>query len=77
MPNSRGFFGCISSDGVVYVADGHDKTKNALRSAYAYDIAASSTTPSKQAARAPGTAAAAEQAARALYCRLLNENGLV
>uniref|UniRef100_A0A0E0JAL7 Uncharacterized protein n=1 Tax=Oryza nivara TaxID=4536 RepID=A0A0E0JAL7_ORYNI len=29
-PNSRGFFGCAGSDGVVYIADGHDETKNAL-----------------------------------------------
>ncbi|XP_052144001.1 F-box/kelch-repeat protein SKIP20-like [Oryza glaberrima] len=39
MPDSRGFFGCTGSGGVVYVAGGHDESKNALRSAYAYDVA--------------------------------------
>ncbi|KAF0932130.1 hypothetical protein E2562_008664 [Oryza meyeriana var. granulata] len=39
MPDSRGFFGCAGSDGVVYAAGGHDESKNALRSAYAYDVA--------------------------------------
>ncbi|XP_015699105.2 F-box/kelch-repeat protein At2g44130-like [Oryza brachyantha] len=40
MPDSRDFFGCAGSDGAVYVAGGHDESKNALRSAYAYDVAA-------------------------------------
>lgn len=35
----RGFFGCTGSGGVVYVAGSHDEPKNALRSAYAYDVA--------------------------------------
>ncbi|KAH7866288.1 hypothetical protein Vadar_018281 [Vaccinium darrowii] len=36
----RSFFACASDlDRVVYVAGGHDKEKNALRSALAYDVA--------------------------------------
>uniref|UniRef100_A0A0D9VH83 F-box domain-containing protein n=1 Tax=Leersia perrieri TaxID=77586 RepID=A0A0D9VH83_9ORYZ len=41
MPDARGFFGCAGGGGgEVYVAGGHDESKNALRSAYAYDVAA-------------------------------------
>ncbi|KAL6634574.1 hypothetical protein ACP70R_027245 [Stipagrostis hirtigluma subsp. patula] len=40
MPDSRSFFGCAGRDGNVYVAGGHDESKNALRSALAYDVAA-------------------------------------
>ncbi|CAN6273107.1 unnamed protein product [Urochloa humidicola] len=42
MPDNRSFFGCAggSGDGCVYVAGGHDGSKNALRSAFAYDVAA-------------------------------------
>uniref|UniRef100_A0A0E0EXX8 Uncharacterized protein n=1 Tax=Oryza meridionalis TaxID=40149 RepID=A0A0E0EXX8_9ORYZ len=36
MPNS---WGIISCDGVVYVADGHDKAKNTFCSSYMYDVA--------------------------------------
>lgn len=37
----RSFFGCAASDsdGMVFVAGGHDDQKNALRSALAYDVA--------------------------------------
>ncbi|PKA63434.1 F-box/kelch-repeat protein [Apostasia shenzhenica] len=36
----RSFFACAgSSSGLVFVAGGHDEEKNALRSAYAYDVA--------------------------------------
>lgn len=40
MPASRSFFAAAgsSSDGRVYVAGGHDEGKNALRSAWAYDV---------------------------------------
>ncbi|KAJ1279594.1 hypothetical protein BS78_04G166500 [Paspalum vaginatum] len=40
MPDSRCFFGCAGGDGNVYVAGGHDESKNALRSAFAYSVAA-------------------------------------
>ena len=36
----RTFFGCASdSEQTVYIAGGHDEEKNALRSAFAYDVA--------------------------------------
>ncbi|CAO2046221.1 unnamed protein product [Urochloa humidicola] len=40
MPDSRSFFGCAGGGGNVYIAGGHDASKNALRSAFAYDVAA-------------------------------------
>ncbi|CAL4887241.1 unnamed protein product [Urochloa decumbens] len=42
MPDTRSFFGCSGGggDGCVYVAGGHDASKNALRSAFAYAVAA-------------------------------------
>ncbi|RLN07627.1 hypothetical protein C2845_PM11G08260 [Panicum miliaceum] len=40
MPDSRSSFGCAGGDGNVYVAGGHDESKNALRSALAYSAAA-------------------------------------
>uniref|UniRef100_A0ACD5ZIK5 Uncharacterized protein n=1 Tax=Avena sativa TaxID=4498 RepID=A0ACD5ZIK5_AVESA len=40
MPDSRSFFGCAGGDGDVVVAGGHDGFKNALRSAFAYDVSA-------------------------------------
>ncbi|KAL6899240.1 hypothetical protein ACP4OV_005898 [Aristida adscensionis] len=40
MPDTRSFFGCAGGDGNVYVAGGHDESKNALRSALAYSVAA-------------------------------------
>ncbi|XP_062217415.1 F-box/kelch-repeat protein At2g44130-like [Phragmites australis] len=40
MPDSRSFFGCAGGDGNVYVAGGHDESKNALRSAFVYSVAA-------------------------------------
>ncbi|TKW39742.1 hypothetical protein SEVIR_1G199700v4 [Setaria viridis] len=40
MPDNRSFFGCAGGgDGNVYVAGGHDESKNALRSALAYSVA--------------------------------------
>jgi hypothetical protein len=40
MPDNRSFFGCAGGiDGHVYVAGGHDESKNALRSALAYSVA--------------------------------------
>ncbi|KAF8653116.1 hypothetical protein HU200_062559 [Digitaria exilis] len=39
MPDSRSFFGCAAGgDGNVYIAGGHDESKNALRSACAYAV---------------------------------------
>ncbi|PUZ76154.1 hypothetical protein GQ55_1G267200 [Panicum hallii var. hallii] len=40
MPDNRSFFGCAGGDGNIYVAGGHDESKNALRSALAYSVAA-------------------------------------
>ncbi|CAM0945626.1 unnamed protein product [Alopecurus aequalis] len=40
MPDSRSFFGCAGGDGDVVIAGGHDQSKNALRSAFAYDVSA-------------------------------------
>ncbi|CAD6244038.1 unnamed protein product [Miscanthus lutarioriparius] len=40
MPDTRSFFGCAGGDGNVYIAGGHDECKNALRSAFAYSVAA-------------------------------------
>ncbi|OEL32526.1 hypothetical protein BAE44_0006455 [Dichanthelium oligosanthes] len=40
MPDSRSFFGCAGGDGNVYIAGGHDESKNALRSAFAYSVEA-------------------------------------
>lgn len=40
IPDSRSFFGCAGADGNVHVAGGHDESKNALRSAFVYDVAA-------------------------------------
>ncbi|KAI3826366.1 hypothetical protein L1987_00413 [Smallanthus sonchifolius] len=38
MPSTRSFFAAGACDGKVYVAGGHDESKNALRSAWVYDI---------------------------------------
>lgn len=38
MPSSRSFFAVGAKDGKVYVAGGHDESKNALKSAWVYDI---------------------------------------
>lgn len=38
MPSSRSFFAVGAKDGKVYVAGGHDDSKNALNSAWVYDI---------------------------------------
>ncbi|XP_058210848.1 F-box/kelch-repeat protein At1g15670-like [Rhododendron vialii] len=38
MPSSRSFFAAGAVDGVVLVAGGHDESKNALGTAWAYDI---------------------------------------
>ncbi|XP_057956435.1 F-box/kelch-repeat protein At2g44130-like [Malania oleifera] len=39
MPSKRSFFAAgAGGDGVVYVAGGHDESKNALSSAWAYDL---------------------------------------
>lgn len=40
MSSARSFFACAAGGGRVYVAGGHDESKNALRSAEAYDVAA-------------------------------------
>lgn len=40
MPSTRSFFAAGACNGRVYVAGGHDENKNALRSAWVYDIAA-------------------------------------
>ncbi|CAO1942056.1 unnamed protein product [Urochloa humidicola] len=45
MPDDRSFFGCAGGggdddDGDIYIAGGHDGSKNALRSAFAYAVAA-------------------------------------
>lgn len=37
MPSKRSFFAAAAVGGRVYVAGGHDESKNALRSAWAYD----------------------------------------
>ncbi|KAF5823308.1 putative F-box domain, kelch-type beta propeller, F-box-like domain superfamily [Helianthus annuus] len=39
MPSTRSFFAAGACDGKVYVAGGHDESKNALRSAWVYNIA--------------------------------------
>ncbi|KAK1426222.1 hypothetical protein QVD17_14891 [Tagetes erecta] len=39
MPSTRSLFTTSASDGKVYVAGGHDENKNALKSAWVYDIA--------------------------------------
>ncbi|KAK1259040.1 F-box/kelch-repeat protein [Acorus gramineus] len=38
MPCARSFFAAGAVDGVVYVSGGHDASKNALRTASAYDV---------------------------------------
>lgn len=38
MPSTRSFFATGACDGKVYVAGGHDESKNALNSAWVYDI---------------------------------------
>jgi len=38
MPSTRSFFAAGACDGKVYVAGGHDESKNALKSAWVYDI---------------------------------------
>ncbi|GLJ04652.1 hypothetical protein SUGI_0000670 [Cryptomeria japonica] len=39
IPTLRCFFGCcVSPDGIIYVAGGHDQDKNALRSVEAYNV---------------------------------------
>ncbi len=38
MPSSRSFFAVGSSNGKVYVAGGHDDSKNALKTAWVYDL---------------------------------------
>lgn len=38
MPSKRSFFAIGASDGRVYVAGGHDENKNALKSAWVYDL---------------------------------------
>ncbi|KAK9058667.1 hypothetical protein SSX86_023509 [Deinandra increscens subsp. villosa] len=38
MPATRSFFATGARDGKVYVAGGHDESKNALKSAWVYDI---------------------------------------
>ncbi|PSS36282.1 F-box/kelch-repeat protein [Actinidia chinensis var. chinensis] len=38
MPSKRSFFAACAVDGRVYVAGGHDESKNALSSAWVYDI---------------------------------------
>nr|GEY06851.1 hypothetical protein [Tanacetum cinerariifolium] len=38
MPSTRSFFATGACDGKVYVAGGHDESKNALKSAWVYDI---------------------------------------
>ncbi|KAL8214381.1 hypothetical protein R6Q57_003830 [Mikania cordata] len=40
MPSIRSFFTARACNGNVYVAGGHDESKNALKSAWVYDIAA-------------------------------------
>ncbi|KAI3743298.1 hypothetical protein L1987_61004 [Smallanthus sonchifolius] len=40
MPSTQSFFAARAFDGYVYIAGGHDESKNALRSAWVYDIAA-------------------------------------
>ncbi|KAI3805535.1 hypothetical protein L1987_28002 [Smallanthus sonchifolius] len=40
MPSNRSFFAVGTCDGKVHVAGGHDEGKNALKSAWVYDIAA-------------------------------------
>lgn len=48
----RTFFACVSdSDRTVYVAGGHDDEKNALRSAFAYDVASDVWVPLPDMAR--------------------------
>ncbi|MTV29039.1 hypothetical protein FTX61_27265, partial [Nitriliruptoraceae bacterium ZYF776] len=38
MPSTRSFFAVGACNGKVYVAGGHDENKNALRSAWVYDV---------------------------------------
>ncbi|XP_042480442.1 F-box/kelch-repeat protein At2g44130-like [Macadamia integrifolia] len=38
MPSKRSFFAAGAVEGRVFVAGGHDESKNALRSAWAYDV---------------------------------------
>ncbi|KAG6570334.1 F-box/kelch-repeat protein, partial [Cucurbita argyrosperma subsp. argyrosperma] len=38
MPSNRSFFAIGASDGRIYVAGGHDESKNALKSAWVYDL---------------------------------------
>ncbi|XP_052176521.1 F-box/kelch-repeat protein At2g44130-like [Diospyros lotus] len=38
MPSTRSFFAAAAVDGRVFVAGGHDESKNALNTAWAYDI---------------------------------------
>lgn len=38
MPSKRSFFAAGAFDGRIYVAGGHDENKNALKTAWAYDI---------------------------------------
>lgn len=40
MPSNRSFFAVGAFDGKIYVAGGHDESKNALKSAWVYDITA-------------------------------------
>ncbi|OUZ99506.1 F-box domain [Macleaya cordata] len=38
MPSKRSFFASAALDGKIFVAGGHDENKNALKSAWAYDL---------------------------------------
>ncbi|PWA82926.1 Galactose oxidase, beta-propeller [Artemisia annua] len=38
LPSNRSFFAAGALDGKIYVAGGHDESKNALKSAWVYDI---------------------------------------
>ncbi|KAF5186549.1 F-box/kelch-repeat protein [Thalictrum thalictroides] len=38
MPSKRSFFAAAALDGLVFIAGGHDENKNALKSAWTYDV---------------------------------------